>query len=148
MPLAVKPFMLIVQGLVFAALYYGIFRVMITKFNLMTPGRGELMESDEMELATATAGSSGGSVGYTSSKDDKFKNMADIIFIGLGGHDIIVSIDNCVTRLRAKVKDMNKVDQAQIKKDNIPGIKVIDDTNIQVIVGPQVQFVADEMKQI
>lgn len=145
-PYAVKPYMLIVQGLVFAVVYYGIFRFMITKFNLMTPGRGELMAEDA-ELATASGPSvAGGQVEET--KDDKFRNMADMIFIGLGGRENITEIDNCVTRLRIKVKDMNKVDQAQIKRANVAGVNVIDDHNIQVIVGPQVQFVADEMRKI
>nr|WP_300005493.1 N-acetylglucosamine-specific PTS transporter subunit IIBC [Tissierella sp.] len=153
MPLAVKPYMLIAQGLVFAAIYYFLFRFMITKFNLKTPGREGLMaEDDDLETVSASSGRSGAGVtggsAKTSSKDDKFKNMADIIYIGLGGADNITDIDNCVTRLRIKVKDMNKVDQAQIKRANIAGVNVIDDKNIQVIVGPQVQFVADEMRKI
>ncbi|MFF9910142.1 PTS transporter subunit EIIC [Streptomyces sp. NPDC013457] len=41
--LATKPWMIIPIGLVFAAIYYGVFRFAITKFNLPTPGR----ESDE-----------------------------------------------------------------------------------------------------
>lgn len=145
-PYAVKPYMLIVQGLAFGAIYYVLFRFMITKFNLKTPGREGLMADDE-ELATASGPSvTGGSSRATS--DDKFKNMAEIIYIGLGGAENITDIDNCVTRLRIKVKDMNKVDQAQIKRANIAGINVIDDKNIQVIVGPQVQFVADELRKI
>ena len=38
-PLATKPYMLIVQGLVFAVIYYFVFDFAIRKFNLMTPGR-------------------------------------------------------------------------------------------------------------
>ncbi len=38
--------MLLVQGVVFFALYYGIFRFAIIKFNLRTPGRGEEMEAE------------------------------------------------------------------------------------------------------
>ena len=41
LPLANKPFLLIIQGLVFAVLYYVIFKTLIVKFNLMTPGREE-----------------------------------------------------------------------------------------------------------
>ncbi|MEQ2691495.1 glucose PTS transporter subunit IIA, partial [Enterococcus faecalis] len=38
--------------------------------------------------------------------------------------------------------------QAKIKATGVPGVKVIDDTNIQVIVGTEVQFVADEMQRL
>lgn len=44
-PLAVNWYMLIVQGLVFFGLYYAIFRTVIIKFNLKTPGR----EDDDEE---------------------------------------------------------------------------------------------------
>ncbi|MFE7358832.1 PTS transporter subunit EIIC [Streptomyces sp. NPDC057543] len=43
--LATKPWLIIPIGLVFAAVYYAIFRFAITKFNLQTPGR----EPDEVE---------------------------------------------------------------------------------------------------
>ncbi|MEU9719450.1 PTS transporter subunit EIIC [Streptomyces sp. NPDC047976] len=51
--IATKPWMLVLVGLCFAALYYAIFRFAITKWNLPTPGR----ESDEelAELAKAEA---------------------------------------------------------------------------------------------
>src|SRR5690625_2575058 len=50
MPLANKPWMLIVQGLVFAAIYYVVFRFAIVKFNLTTPGREEDIELEEVEV--------------------------------------------------------------------------------------------------
>ncbi|MEI2400914.1 N-acetylglucosamine-specific PTS transporter subunit IIBC, partial [Paenibacillus phytohabitans] len=39
LPLANMPYMLLLQGLVFFVLYYLIFRFLITKFNIKTPGR-------------------------------------------------------------------------------------------------------------
>ncbi|MBR3061795.1 MAG: PTS transporter subunit EIIC, partial [Exiguobacterium sp.] len=50
LPLANQPYMLIVQGLVFAVIYYVIFRFMIVKLNLATPGR----EPDEVVDAVAS----------------------------------------------------------------------------------------------
>ncbi|MFD0397016.1 PTS transporter subunit EIIC [Kitasatospora sp. NPDC127121] len=47
--LATKPWMIIPIGLVFAALYYLLFRFAITKFNLKTPGRED---EDEIEDVT------------------------------------------------------------------------------------------------
>lgn len=135
LPLANKPYMLIVQGLVFACIYYTLFRFLITKFNLSTPGREE--ETAEEAVATAPI-----------NNDNKFAIMASEIYEGLGGDANVASVDNCVTRLRIEVKDMNTVNQSKIKATGVPGINIVGPTSIQVIVGTQVQFVADEIEKI
>ncbi|WP_205685836.1 N-acetylglucosamine-specific PTS transporter subunit IIBC [Niallia taxi] len=135
LPLANKPYMLIVQGLVFACIYYTLFRFLITKFNLSTPGREE--ETAEEAVATAPI-----------NNDNKFAVMASEIYEGLGGDANVASVDNCVTRLRIEVKDMNTVNQSKIKATGVPGINIVGPTSIQVIVGTQVQFVADEIEKI
>ncbi|MDR6999040.1 N-acetylglucosamine-specific PTS transporter subunit IIBC [Neobacillus niacini] len=132
-PIANQPYMLLVQGLVFAVIYYFLFRFIIVKFNLMTPGREE--ELDEDALGTLTNGS-------------KFADLAAKIYEGLGGDANVTSVENCVTRLRVEVKDMNAVDQNKIKATGIPGVIVIGPQSIQVIVGTQVQFVADEIDKL
>jgi len=43
---------------------------------------------------------------------------------------------------------MNAVDQNKIKSTGVPGINIVGEQNIQVIVGTQVQFVADEMHKL
>ncbi len=134
LPLANQPYMLIVQGLVFAVIYYTLFRFLITKFNLTTPGREE--ETAEEEAVTPI------------DSDNKFAVMASQIYAGLGGDDNVASVDNCVTRLRVEVKDMNAVNQNKIKATGVPGINIVGPTSIQVIVGTQVQFVADEIDKI
>ncbi|MGM0217110.1 N-acetylglucosamine-specific PTS transporter subunit IIBC [Enterococcus sp. AZ126] len=133
-PIANQPYMLLVQGLVMAVLYFFVFDFAIKKFNLMTPGREE--GEDEVTPDIDTTG------------DNKFAVLANKIYQGLGGDANVTSIDNCTTRLRLTVSDTGKVDQAKIKATGVPGVKVIDDTNIQVIVGTEVQFVADEMNKI
>ncbi|MDG3374879.1 glucose PTS transporter subunit IIA, partial [Vibrio parahaemolyticus] len=80
--------------------------------------------------------------------NDKFSALADSIYAALGGASNVTSIDNCTTRLRLQVKDTKQVDQSKIKATGVPGLKVIDDQNIQVIVGTEVQFVADEMSKL
>ncbi|OTN90354.1 PTS system, N-acetylglucosamine-specific IIBC component [Enterococcus sp. 7E2_DIV0204] len=133
-PIANQPYMLIVQGLVMAVLYFFVFDFAIKKFNLMTPGREEGEGEETPDIDTTG--------------DNKFAVLASKIYQGLGGDANVTSIDNCTTRLRLTVSDTSKVDQAKIKATGVPGVKVIDDTNIQVIVGTEVQFVADEMNKI
>ncbi|TYS48462.1 N-acetylglucosamine-specific PTS transporter subunit IIBC [Bacillus infantis] len=141
-PIANQPWMLLVQGLVFAVLYYVLFRFLITKFNLSTPGRVEMTEGaegTESGEASASAPAAG---------NEKFAIMAAKIYDGLGGDANVTSVDNCVTRLRIEVKDMERVDQKKIKDTGVPGINIVGPTSIQVIVGTSVQFVADEIEKI
>jgi PTS system N-acetylglucosamine-specific IIC component len=133
-PIANQPYMLIVQGLVMAVLYFFAFDFAIKKFNLMTPGREEGEGEETPDIDTTG--------------DNRFAVLASKIYQGLGGDANVTSIDNCTTRLRLTVADTSKVDQAKIKATGVPGVKVIDDKNIQVIVGTEVQFVADEMSKI
>ncbi|MFC8272156.1 PTS transporter subunit EIIC [Streptomyces sp. NPDC057271] len=49
--LATKPWMIIPIGLVFAAIYYAVFRFAITKFNLPTPGREPEEEIEDLTKA-------------------------------------------------------------------------------------------------
>lgn len=133
LPLANMPYMLLLQGLVFFVLYYVIFRFLIKKFDIKTPGREEDAEEGQ---ATQADGKT------------KFASMAAQIYEGLGGDENVTSVDNCVTRLRLEVKDMDKVDQKKIKATGVPGINIVGKNSIQVIVGTNVQFVADEVNKI
>ncbi|SKA00630.1 PTS system, N-acetylglucosamine-specific IIC component [Pilibacter termitis] len=136
LPLANKPFMLLVLGLVMAVVYYVVFTFMIRTFNLMTPGREE-GDGEEMP-----------DIDNNTTADNKFQVLASRIYKGLGGIENVESIDNCTTRLRLIVKDSKNVNETAIKSTGVPGMRVLDDKNVQVIVGTEVQFVADEMKKI
>lgn len=134
LPLANQPYMLIIQGLVFAVIYYFVFRFFITKFNLMTPGR----EEDDEETSEVNV----------STGESKFAVMAAQIYEGLGGDANVTSIDYCATRLRTEVKDMNAVNQQKVKATGVPGINIVGPQSIQVIIGTNVQFVADEINKL
>ncbi len=133
-PLSNKPYMLIVQGIFFAALYYFSFRFAIKKWNLLTPGRtkGEFENEDgEEEL----------------SGSEKYASMAKKI-LEIVGEDNLTEVDNCATRLRLEVKDSQKIDDTKIKKLDVSGVIKPSKTSIQIIVGPTVEFVAKELKKI
>lgn len=135
LPLANQPYMLIVQGLIIAVIYYVLFRLLIIKFNFKTPGR-----EDDVDRTN--------NVNEHSSSSDHLSTMAKEIYAGLGGDENVIALDNCVTRLRLDVKDMEAVDQQRIKNTGVPGIHIVGKNSIQVIVGTQVQFVTDEIKKI
>src|SRR5690625_5060250 len=141
LPLANQPYMLIVQGLVFAVIYYFLFRFLIRKFNIMTPGREEGSPEDDEEGDDSISSAE-------ETKENRFAMLGEKIYVGLGGKENIRTIDNCTTRLRIEVEDMDKVDQDKLKATNVPGINIVGKHNIQVVVGTSVQFVADEMNKL
>lgn len=136
-PIANQPFMLILLGLVMAIVYYSVFTFAIKKFDLMTPGR----EEDE-EIMVDSSGTA------TLSTANKFAQQAEIIFEGIGGKENLRLVDNCTSRLRLTVNNSEKINQSKIKSAGVPGVKVIDKENVQVIVGTEVQFVADELSKL
>lgn len=136
MPLANNTWMLVVLGLVMAVVYYFIFDLLIKKLDLKTPGREDDADLDINDDATAPV--SGG---------DRYDYMANEIYEAVGGADNINSMVNCATRLRLNLKDTSLVDQQRIKNTGVPGQNQMDDHNYHVIVGTDVQFVADPFSE-
>ena len=132
LPAAQKTWMIIPLGIAAFIVFYVVFRIAITKFDLKTPGR----EDDDLDEENITL------------SNDDFTAMAAVILEGLGGSANVKSIDNCITRLRLEINDDNKIDEAKIKSSGAAGIIRPGKGNIQVIIGPKVQFVADEMEKL
>ncbi|MEF9960428.1 MAG: N-acetylglucosamine-specific PTS transporter subunit IIBC [Niameybacter sp.] len=133
-PMAMNPLMLIPIGLGFGVVYYAVFRFFITKFNLKTPGReDDDIEDDEMKA--------------TLSNND-YTAVAKTILEGLGGKGNVASIDNCITRLRLEIKDYTLIDEKKIKAAGARGVMRPSKTSVQIIIGTQVQFVADELTKL
>ena len=134
LPAAANTWMIIPLGIAAFVVFYFVFLFAIKKFDLKTPGReddDDLEEEKKVQLAS-----------------DDYTEIAKKILAGCGGKGNIVSIDNCVTRLRLEIKDNTKVNEKVIKSAGVAGIIRPGKTNIQVIVGTQVQFVADELKKL
>ena len=132
LPAAQKTWMIIPLGIAAFIVFYVVFRIAITKFDLKTPGR----EDDDLDEENITLA------------NDDFTAMAAVILEGLGGSANVKSVDNCITRLRLEINDDNKIDEAKIKSSGAAGIIRPGKGNIQVIIGPKVQFVADEMEKL
>ena len=133
LPAAQKTWMILPLGIAAFIVFYLVFRFVIVKFNLKTPGR----EDDDVEAEKKVVLS-----------NDNFSNVAAIILEGLGGKSNVVSLDNCITRLRLEIKDYTKIDEKKIKSAGVAGVMRPSKNAVQVIVGTKVQFVADEMKKM
>lgn len=132
--IAKKPYLLIVQGLVYAIVYFVVFYFLITKLDLKTPGREEEVEGEFTDSGAAQSGV-------------QYEELAAKYIEALGGKDNLAQIDNCVTRLRLKVKDMAKVNEAELKRLGAKGVLRLNQTDLQVVVGTDVEFLANAMRK-
>jgi len=117
-----------ILGPIYAAIYYSVFRFVIIKFNLKTPGR-----EDEVVGADAVAISEG-----------QYGRAIDLVQ-AFGGRSNITSLDACITRLRISVKDANRVDSARLKSLGAAGVMVVGN-GIQAIFGPLSENMKGEME--
>lgn len=129
-------------GLVFIVIYFFVFRFIILKFNLATPGR-ELITENATDTTTAIKETK-----INSSNNNPYKARAIAYLDAFGGKENIDTVNNCATRLRIKVKDETKVkpDEA-FKKWDAHGV-VRSGKNFQVIVGLDVQNVRTEFDEL
>lgn len=132
LPAANKTWLILPLGAAAAVVFYIVFRFAIKAFDLKTPGREDDSE-DETKIVLA---------------NDDFTTMASVILEGLGGKENITSVDNCITRLRLEIKDYTAVNEKKIKSAGVSGVIRPSKTAVQVIIGPKVQFVADEFKKL
>ena len=132
LPAASRTFLIIPLGIAAAAVFYLVFRMVIPALDLKTPGR-EDEDEDETKIQLA---------------NNDFTAMASIILEGLGGRENVTSVDNCITRLRLEIKDYTAVDEKKIKSAGVSGVIRPSKTSVQVVIGPKVQFVADEFKKL
>ena len=132
LPAAAKTWLILPLGIAAFVVFYFVFKFAITKWDLKTPGREDDQEGElKIELA-----------------NNDFSAMAEVILKGVGGKENVTSIDNCITRLRLEVKDRLLVDEKVIKSSGAAGVVRPGKTSVQVIIGPKVQFVADEFKKL
>ncbi|MBP2098511.1 maltose/glucose-specific PTS transporter subunit IIBC [Enterococcus rivorum] len=121
-----------IVGIFWFIVYYFVFKTVILRKNLKTPGRDELVDETEysdQEVAYVKKG------GYDA------KGMLE----ALGGQVNIESLDNCITRLRLVLKDATIVDDERLKNLGALGVVHLNDTNIQVIIGTKVTTVRNQL---
>lgn len=137
-PFANEIFMLIPLGIICGILYYSIFRFLIIRYNLMTPGReidDVVIEVDEKEYEVSL-------------KDQDYDEIAITLLEALGGRSNVVFVDSCITRLRVELKDINMVNEQEILSIGAKGIVKVGKSSIQIIIGTEVGFIVDSINDI
>jgi N-acetylglucosamine PTS system EIICBA or EIICB component len=122
------PLVLILVGLVYGVLYYGLFRYFILRFNLKTPGREA---EDSSQAAALPSGDLQGAAGYVAA---------------LGGAANLREVEACTTRLRLKLAHRDRVDAAALARLGSRGTINIGDDGLQVVVGPMADQIASDIR--
>jgi len=119
-----------VVGLGYAAIYYTVFRVVIAKLDLKTPGRED---EDENEDAVEVV---------------KLNNeeMSSALVAAFGGRTNITNLDACITRLRISVNDIDAVDKLELKKLGAAGV-VVSGKGVQAIFGTKSDNLKTDMEE-
>lgn len=138
--------MLMVQGVVFFVIYYVVFRLAIKWLKLNTPGRGDNLLPDPTSEEATTGDTADSAESEGELQKNKYSKTASQIVEGLGGKENITSLTNCATRLRMELNDNSIIDETKIKSAGAVGVTTSGKHNTQVIIGTQVQQVADEME--
>lgn len=112
-------------GIIYGLVYYTIFRVLIVKLNLKTPGRDDSSAAENVL-----------------SRDE----MAASLVTAFGGKENITNLDACITRLRVSVVDVAKVDQAELKRLGAAGV-VVAGSGVQAIFGTKSDNLKTEMDE-
>ena len=138
-PLAVDWYLLIGQGLVFFAIYYFSFALVIRALRLKTPGREDGEAGAPPAEVNAAVPPAGGS---------ETENLAQAYLEVIGGAGNVTDIDACISRLRLTLKDSAKVDEAAAKRVGASGVIRLNNQNVQIVIGTQAELVAAAMKKL
>lgn len=123
-----RPLLMLPIGVLWAVVYYALFRFFISRFNLATPGREE----------------SDGSISPPVTSTER----AAAYLLALGGKQNLTRIDACITRLRLEIVRMNDVQETELKKLGAMGIVKRGDSGLQIIVGTQAEIIAGEIREL
>jgi PTS system N-acetylglucosamine-specific IIC component len=136
--LSTRGWLAIPVGLAYGVVYYGLFRLFIRKFNMATPGR-EPAATDAQVESYASGGFVAPTAGAGTSRAARY-------IAALGGAANLTLVDACTTRLRLSVVDAEKISESELKRIGARGMLKRDPRNVQVVIGPEADLIADEIR--
>ena len=125
---AQNPLLLLPVGTLYFAVYYFTFRYIIVRFDLHTPGR----DAEAPALAP----------GEPAAADE-----ATAFIAALGGTGNLLDIDACATRLRLRVRDQARLNEAALKALGATAVMRPSADTVQIIVGLRADQIASAMRK-
>jgi PTS system glucose-specific IIC component len=120
-------------GPLWAAMYYTIFRTLILKWNLKTPGR----EPDDATGSVDRAGADDQSAG---------DSMAGRLVAAFGGASNIRSLDACITRLRVELADNARANPDALRALGASGVMTVGG-GMQAVFGTRSENLKTDMDE-
>jgi PTS system N-acetylglucosamine-specific IIC component len=127
--LGTNGWVLIPVGIAYFIIYYVLFSFAIRKFNIATPGRAEVPVEPGV---TADPAALAGAVGYVRA---------------LGGNRNLKLVDACTTRLRLELVDDSLVNEPGLRILGARGVVRPSRNVMQVVIGPQAEILAGEIRE-
>jgi len=127
----------VIVGIGYFVVYYGLFTFLIKKFDLKTPGREDAEEVKLYRRSDLEAKKNGGNVDTD--------ELSAMICQGLGGKKNISDVDCCATRLRCTVHKAELVNQALLKESGASGV-IHKGVGVQIIYGPRVTVIKSNLE--
>jgi PTS system glucose-specific IIC component len=124
----IRPWIILILGPIFAVIYFVVFRALILRFDLKTPGR----EEETVEAANF--------------KDVIADDYAKELVLAFGGKSNIKGLDACITRLRVEVADIGKANPDKLKAMGAAGVVTVGN-NLQAIFGPKSDNLKTDMEE-
>lgn len=125
---ATQPLLILLAGALYFVFYYALFRWFIVRFDVPTPGRGDVQPD------TVQATRDGG-------------DEAEALITALGGSANLLEIDACTTRLRLRVTSQEPVDEVELKRLGAAGVLRPTADTVQVIMGLRADEIASNMRR-
>lgn len=126
--------------IVFFFINYFVFKYMIKKFNIATPGRN----GNEIDMEDSSVKSDSKQEVDSSKKSGLAVNIIEL----LGGSENIVEVDACMTRLRVTVKDSTMVKEEKEWKKNQALALIIKGNGVQAVYGPKADVLKSDIIDI
>ena len=142
--ISTNPLILIPVGLAYSVVYFFLFRFVIRKWNLATPGREEKKEEDASKAEAAPAEETSKAEPAPSEGTQR----ARLYLEGLGGAGNIKVLGACATRLRVDINDNSLVKEDILKQAGARGVLNKMSGHVQVIIGPEADIISDEIKAL
>lgn len=126
-------------GLAYGVVYYLLFVWAIRKWDLKTPGR-----EDTPPAADAPSNAQP----ETPNNAPLPQNSRAAKYVAaLGGKDNLKTIDACATRLRLELADPSQANESALKQLGARGVVKAAGGSVQVVIGPEADLLADEIRQ-
>lgn len=125
-------YMVLIVGPIYAIIYYFVFMKYLTIKHLSIDVAEEVDEDEPV---------------YPNVSEEN-NALALQIIAGLGGENNIKVVNNCISRLRVDVDDMNLIQEDLLKKTGSMGIIKPSSTHIQVVYGPKIEKIADSVRKV